>query len=150
MIVLNQATGGIGGKGADGGDALGGGVLNGRSQGDQPAKLRIEDSIIIANQATGGIGGAGGNGGNASGGGVFNGNPDGTSIPPILTLIGTRVIANRAVGGAASLGGGVGLGQGGGLFNDPEAVAFADARTKIKGNKATTSDDDIFGVVTPI
>ncbi len=154
MIVLNQATGGVGGRGADGGDALGGGVFNGRFQVVQPATLTIRDSFIIANRATGGTGGAGGNGGNGFGGGIFNGNPkDADPGPPfpMLHLFDTQVTDNQAVGGAAGLGGTVGLGQGGGLYNQTGAVASADPHTKIKRNKATTSIfDDIFGVVTPI
>jgi hypothetical protein len=30
------------------------------------------------------------------------------------------------------------------------AVAEVDAHSKIKGNKASTSDDDVFGTVSPI
>jgi hypothetical protein len=38
----------------------------------------------------------------------------------------------------------------GGLYNQLGALAEVDAQSKIKGNKASTSDDDIFGIVTPI
>jgi hypothetical protein len=38
---------------------------------------------------------------------------------------------------------------GGGLYNQNGAVAEGDAHTKVKGNMATTSDDDLFGIVTP-
>jgi hypothetical protein len=52
----------------------------------------------------------------------------------------------------AGAGGVAGAGVGGGLYNDSAdgAVAEADAHTRIKCNKATTSDDDVFGVVVPI
>jgi hypothetical protein len=39
---------------------------------------------------------------------------------------------------------------GGGLYNQLGAVAEVDAFSVIKGNKASTSDDDIFGMVIPI
>jgi hypothetical protein len=68
----------------------------------------------------------------------------------VLTLEGTNVTANRAVGGQAGSGGSAGSGVGGGVYNLMGAVAFADAFTTIHGNKATTSNDDVFGVLTPI
>jgi hypothetical protein len=91
-----------------------------------------------------------GNGGNGFGGGIFNGNPAPVPGTPILTLRGTTVTANRAAGGAAGAGGSEGEGRGGGLYNQIGALAFVDMSTKIKGNQATTSDDDVFGTVTPI
>jgi hypothetical protein len=72
--------------------------------------------------------------------------------PPTLDLDGTNVTGNRAAGGAAGSGGVAGTGVGGGLYNDsPDgAIAEVDALSTIQGNKATTSNDDIFGSVTPI
>ena len=64
---------------------------------------------------------------------------------PVLDLDGTNVTGNQAVGGAAGAGGVDGAGVGGGLYNQIGAVAFVDTHTKIKGNKASTSDDDVFG-----
>ena len=54
---------------------------------------------------------------------------------------------NRAVGGAAGDGGTAGLGQGGGLYLSPGGVASADPLTAILFNYASTSDDDVFGVL---
>jgi hypothetical protein len=102
----------------------------------------------------GGSGGSGGNGGNGLGGGIFNGNPAGTvhTGNPILDLDGTTVTANQADGGAAGSGGVAGAGVGGGLYNEDlvGAIAQADAQSKIKGNHASTSNDDVFGTVTPV
>jgi hypothetical protein len=149
-IVNNTATGGAGAVGGNGGDALGGGVFNGRFQtATQPATLTLLNCTVTSNLATGGAGGTGGNGGNAFGGGVFNGNPGGGPVPTV-TLEGTNVTANQAVGGAAGSGGAAGQGVGGGVYNKTGAVAFVDAFTTIHGNKASTSNDDVFGVLTPI
>jgi hypothetical protein len=109
--------------------------------------LTLSDSDVRDNRSIGGAGGAGGDGGDGPGGGIFNGNPVPVAGNPILYLYGTNVTGNQAVGGAAGAGGTEGLGVGGGLYNQVGAVAYADARTGIKGNKATTSDDDIFGIV---
>jgi hypothetical protein len=101
-------------------------------------------------------GGTGGNGGFARGGGIYNGTTDAAGNPlagsPTLDLDGTNVTGNRAVGGAAGSGGVAGTGVGGGLYNDsPDgAIAEVDAFSHFSGNKATTSNDDIFGSVTPI
>jgi hypothetical protein len=153
-FVGNRAFGGDGGAGANGGDALGGGAFNARpSPLNQPSTtLTFSDCTVSGNLATGGAGGVGGNGGNALGGGIFNGNPPPAPGTPdrVVVLIGTRVTGNQAVGGAAGAGGTVGLGQGGGLYNQTGATAYADVFTAITGNTASTSDDDVFGVVTPI
>ena len=53
---------------------------------------------------------------------------------------------NRAVGGASN-GGTAGLGQGGGLYLSPGGVASADPLTAILFNYASTSDDDVFGIL---
>jgi hypothetical protein len=100
------------------------------------------------------VGGSGGNGGFARGGGIYNGYTDAAGNPDlgiaVLDLDSTNVTGNRAVGGAAGSGGVAGSGEGGGLYNQAGALAEVDPHSRIKGNKATTSDDDIFGVVTPI
>jgi hypothetical protein len=145
-ILNNTATGGAGANGGTGGDALGGGVFNGRPTGagdhpDQAAMLTIIDSIISGNIATGGAGG------NGFGGGIFNGNPVPVTGTPTLVLLNTEVTGNQAVGGAC---GTDGVGQGGGLYNQDGAVADVDAFTEIVDNLASTSDDDIFGTITPI
>ena len=100
--------------------------------------------MIALNQAIGGVG-QGGDGGNGLGGGIFNGapNPFGT---PTLTLRSSLVVFNRADGGASD-GGTAGLGQGGGLYLSPGGVASADPLTDIFFNHASTSDDDVFGIL---
>src|SRR5439155_26314137 len=67
LIADNEATGGLGAPGGNGGDALGGGAFNGRPSGlppspDQPADLTFVDCTIRDNRATGGAGGVAGNG----------------------------------------------------------------------------------------
>jgi hypothetical protein len=155
VIAANQALGGAGGAGRAGGDALGGGVFVGRPSGlppdpNQPAKLTMIDCDVIDNLAAGGTGGVAGNGGNAFGGGVANANPVPVAGTPILTLLRTLVAGNQASGGAAGAGGVTGAGVGGGLYNQVGAIANVDALTDITGNHASTSNDDIFGTLTPI
>jgi hypothetical protein len=152
-IVNNQAVGGAGAAGGNGGNAVGGGVYNGRFT-NQAATLELSQCTVSGNLVKGGAGGAGGNGGFALGGGIFNGNTTATgdlitTDPyPTVDLDGTNVTGNQAVGGAAGSGGVAGVGQGGGLYNQSGAVAELDAHSKVKGNKASTSDDDVFGSVT--
>jgi hypothetical protein len=88
----------------------------------------------------------GGNGGDGQGGGVFNGGPSPQGAPT-LTLLRSAVLFNRADGGAAGVGGSAGRGQGGGLYLTPGGVACADLLTVIVANAASTSDDDVFGVL---
>ena len=147
-FVFNQATGGAGGDrgsggllGGTGGAGRGGGI-NERERGDRhPFRLDGRPE-----PATGGAGGVGGNGGNGQGGGVFNGGPSPLGTPS-LTLLRSLVALNRADGGAAGDGGSAGLGQGGGLYLTPGGVASADPWTAIFANDASTSDDDVFGVL---
>ena len=152
----NQALGGAGGASRAGGDALGAGVFNGRPAGlppdpNLPANLTLIECAVTDNLATGGTGGAGANGGNALGGGIANFNPaPPLPGPPIITLLGTLVTGNSATGGAAGAGGASGTGIGGGLYNQVGALANVDAFAGITGNHASTSNDDIFGTVTPI
>jgi uncharacterized protein (TIGR03118 family) len=141
LFVLNEATGGAGGdqdsgKGGNGGAGQGGALIN--MKGSVGA---VSDSVLAANQATGGAGGTGGNGGNGQGGGIYN---DATSG---LELIATDIVFNRASGGAAGSGGDAGQGVGGGLYLTPGGSACADPRTVIFGNYASTSDDDVFGIL---
>jgi hypothetical protein len=93
----------------------------------------VTGSLLILNRATGGEGGLG------AGGGIFNGvsDPLGT---PILTVNGCLVALNRAEGGVG------GEGVGGGLYLAPGGVATADL-TAIFANFASTSDDDVFGIL---
>jgi hypothetical protein len=63
-----------------------------------------------------------------------------------LTLQGSLVALNRAVGGAGDVGSG-GPGQGGGLYLASGGVATADPLTVILFNDASSSDDDVFGIL---
>jgi hypothetical protein len=156
-IASNRALGGAGGVGRVGGDAMGGGVFNGRQAGlppdlNAPANLTLIDSSVTDNLATAGAGGAGANGGNALGGGIVNFNPPpALPGPPLLTLLGTLVAGNSALAGAAGTGGLSGAGLGGGLYNQTGASASVDSFSVIAGNHASaSSSDDIFGTATPI
>jgi hypothetical protein len=139
----NQALGGGGADGISGGDGLGGGLVN-----LFDGSATLDQSQLTDNLAEGGAGGAGANGGNGQGGGIFNGFND--AAVTVLTLTADAITGNHAVGGAGSSGAADGLGQGGGLYDQEGSVAFVDARTRIRGNRATTSDDDTSGTVTPI
>ena len=61
----------------------------------------------------------------------------------------TSVIThNEADGGTAPAGGTAGLGQGGGVYN--AGTFFLDAASLVEHNEASTSDDNVFGPITPI
>lgn len=134
-LLGNQA---IGGAGTTGGNGQGGGIanLNGGA-------ITVSDSLIALNRTVGGAG-DGGNGGNGQGGGIFNGGAL-PIRPSRVTLQGSLIALNQADGGV-SVGGSAGLGQGGGLYLAPGGLASAD-RTLILANDASTSDDDVFGIL---
>jgi hypothetical protein len=134
-LLGNQAQGGAG---TTGGIGRGGGITN-----ESGGVLSVTDSLIALNRAVGGAGDV--KGGDGQGGGIFNGapNPFGT---PTLTLGRSLFVFNRAVGGASD-GGTAGLGQGGGLYLSPGGVASADPLTIIFLNGASSSDDDVFGIL---
>jgi hypothetical protein len=132
----NTAIGGAGGPGGNGGDGWGGGLADLLG-----AMLTVSNSTVDHNLAIGGAGGAGGNGGDGLGGGIYE---DARST---LTLTGDTVDKNHAIGGAAGAGGSDGQGVGGGVYITPGGVACADALTVIFANHATTSDDDVFGIL---
>ena len=138
-LVGNQA---IGGAGPPGGTGQGGGIAN-----ENGGVLTVSNSLIALNQAIGGVGD--GTSGNGLGGGIFNGGPSPVGTPS-LALQRSLVALNQAEGGAAGGGGSAGLGQGGGLYLTPSGVAFADLLTAILTNHASTSDNDVFGVLTLI
>jgi hypothetical protein len=135
-IGHNSATGGAGGPGGNGGDGWGGGLANLLG-----SVLTVSNTTVDHNHAFGGAGGFGGNGGDGEGGGIFQ---DELST---LTLLGTSVAHNLALGGAAGIGGSDGEGEGGGLYLEPGGVATADLLTAIFANHASTSDDDVFGIL---
>jgi hypothetical protein len=73
------------------------------------------------------------------GGGLFNGL--GTSdVVPTATLSNTNITANQADGGTA------GAGIGGGIYTTGTVDVH---NVVVAGNKASTSNDDVFGVLTP-
>jgi hypothetical protein len=95
----------------------------------------VSDSTIDHNQA---IGGDGQNGGNGLGGGVYVGT--GASV----SVIRSTISHNRADGGDGDDGGKDGLGIGGGVYN--LGTFTFDVATVIAHNKASTSNNDTFGV----
>jgi hypothetical protein len=127
----------VGGAGPTGGNGQGGGIanLNGGT-------LMVTGSLIALNHAVGGAGT--GTGGNGQGGGVFNGGPNTTGTPRLM-LERSLVVFNRADGGAASPGV-AGRGLGGGVYVAPGGIASAHW-TLVIGNDASTSDDDVYGVL---
>ncbi|HVK15756.1 MAG TPA: hypothetical protein VM533_02345, partial [Fimbriiglobus sp.] len=97
---------------------------------------------------SGGAGGLGGTGGSGQGGGIWNGTPNPlTGTPSTLTVRRSTIVSNRADGGAAGSGGNAGLGQGGGIYIVPGGTVCVHLFTAIFGNDASTSDDDVFGVL---
>ncbi len=133
VVAHNEVAGGSGNTGGGAsvylGAGLGGGIANSLG-----GTTDITGSRLVHNRATGGDGGLG------AGGGVFNGGPTllGT---PTLTLHGCLVAHNRADGGPS------GTGLGGGLYLAPGGAATADLWTWIFANDASTSDDDVFGIL---
>ena len=135
-ILGNQA---IGGAGATGGNGEGGGIAN-----HNGGTLTVSDSLIALNRAIGGAG-DGASGGNGLGGGIFNGGaiPIG---PASLTLQRCLITLNQADGGVAASGGSPGQGLGGGVYLALGGIASEDL-TAILANDASTSDDDVFGIL---
>jgi hypothetical protein len=143
----NLAQGGAGAPGANGGDGIGGGlaVSIGSFLGitADTSSLSLSGSTLTGNVVQGGAGGSGANGGNGWGGGAFVGSGGSAS------LAGSTITANQALGGLAGSGGSDGQGIGGGLYVDTGASVFL-KKTKVKGNVASTSNDNIYGTVISI
>jgi len=140
VLTDNEA---IGGAGATGGVGRGGGISNalGLNPIDPGAlSTTMINCLISDNRAVGGDGSAD-NGGNGLGGGVF------TDKTAVLTIAGSTITGNDANGGIGAVGFSNGMGQGGGIYIATGGSACADAATVINGNSASTSDDDIFGVL---
>ncbi len=148
-ILFCTATGGAGAAGSAGGDALGGAIFNGRTNTlitpNTDATLTLSSSLLLGNQAHGGAGGAGANGGNGFGGGLFNG-LGAAAGTPTATVSDTTITLNQAVGGAAGSGGTAGQGVGGGIYNTGTVLV---RRVAVAGNTASTSNNDVFGPLTP-
>jgi hypothetical protein len=93
----------------------------------------LGNSALIANVAQGGAGGTGGNG---LGGGAYN------DTFTTLTVTYSTVTLNDADGRQGKHGGTDGEGIGGGVYN--LGTFTFDVFTVIKGNHASTSNDNIF------
>jgi hypothetical protein len=156
-VQNNMAIGGRGGEGlidpfygfvwpgTQGGDVWGGGLF-------VSGTLSINNTVLTGNTAHGGTGGTGlkglsgdGSGGRAFGGGIY-------MAVGTLTVHNTSVTRNIADGGKGGNSSGAshgdpGAGMGGGIYIDPTASAGLDAFTvnHFQHNRASTSNDDIFG-----
>jgi uncharacterized protein (TIGR03118 family) len=102
--------------------------------------LVLDHSAFTGNQAPTSLGFSPGIQGNGLGGGAYNDNSSS------LTLKTSTVTGNHANGGDSGVGGSAGQGIGGGIYN-LGSFAF-DAFTVIAHNHASTSNDDVFGVLT--
>jgi hypothetical protein len=125
----------LGGTGRVAGSAFGGAVMNGAA-----ATATISNTAITNNQAVGGDGIV--SGGNGSGGGIFN------ITYASLTLLDSTVTDNEAIGGTG--GDEEGEGIGGGIYSSPGGTVSADLLSLIDANFASTSDDDVFGLLSLI
>lgn len=137
------------------GSALGGGLANVRVFDATPA-LRIVDSVIASNSANAGRPGSASlsagfspqgflQNGSGLGGGVYNGGAGFPSEIPIVTLLRSRVFANRATGAVQGLGGGIySTGQ---FYVEPLVVTVP--WLAVFGNMATTSHDNLWGLLSP-
>lgn len=116
QFVRNSAVGDL---------AQGGAIWNSRGFG---GTMTIENSSIVNNLVSGDA--------QAEGGGIYHGTDVGP--PMLLTVTNTNVNANQAMGtgnGASGIGGGI--------FNTQ--TINIDKLSSIRGNKASTSNDDVFG-----
>ncbi len=132
----------VGGAGAVGGAAHGGGISTegGPTLTAGGISTSLDDCLVATNLAQGADGSAG-NGGNGLGGGLF------VDAHAALTLQGSTITSNEAIGGTGGAGFSNGKGQGGGIYIAAGGYACADDATVIDENFASTSDDDVFGVL---
>ena len=105
------------------------------------SSLTLDQSTLIFNVAQGGKGGFGGSGGNGSGGGLFA-DPDTTAA-----ISSSWLGFNQATGGQGGLGGASGDGFAGGIDVAIGASVSLET-TKVAGNDASSSNNDILGSVT--
>jgi hypothetical protein len=105
--------------------------------------LSVSNCLIVGNTVQGGTAGSGAVGGEGLGGDIFVGS--GTA-----TLNGVLVSGNQAQGGADSQGTTTGQGLGGGVYVDPSASVTADLQTRIVGNRASKSNNDVWGTITVV
>jgi hypothetical protein len=167
----NEALGGAGVAGAEGGYGMCGGL-----DAEGPSNVTVRNCRIEHNRALGGPGGLGGNGGIGGGGGLRSG--DGATLTVINTIVahnhaqggaggpggngglgwagglldfynatlaltGAIITDNLAIGGEAGDGGSSGLGIGGGVGMYPPVTFTFDPTTVIEKNHATTSNDNL-------
>jgi hypothetical protein len=139
VLTDNEA---IGGAGTVGGVGRGGGISDagGPTLASGGISTTMDGCLIADNVAQGGAGSAG-NGGAGLGGGIF------VDAHAALTLLGSSVSGNTAEGGTGAAGFTDGKGIGGGLYVTPGATTCADSLTAIFGNHASTSNDDVFGIL---
>jgi len=135
-ITDNRAQGGAGGANANGGPGQGGAI-----EVETHGTLTLMDSLVTGNEAAAGSGGIGGHSGTGLGGGFY------VNVTATVILQNDTITANKA---GYRTGLPIGPGIGGGLNIVPGAVVIKDARTTILGNRAVTSDDNVFGVLVPL
>jgi hypothetical protein len=141
LLEGNVAQGGSGGVATSGaaqnGTGLGGGIF---STGNFNASTLVAWNVTLAsNQALGGAGTSGGLVAGAGwGGGLFVWNQ---GYATDVTFGASTIAGNEAAGD----GGGVG----GGVYVVPGASVCIQDDTVISGNEATSSNDDVFGALTP-
>jgi hypothetical protein len=133
-LTGNVAQGGAGGNMGTCGDGVGGAMLV--LAGD----ATLSNCTLACNAA---IGGNGSSGGDGFGGGLF------VDAHATLNLLRSTVTGNEAIGGAGATGFSDGQGTGGGLYLAPGATACANGATVIDANSASTSYDDVFGLLEP-
>jgi hypothetical protein len=95
---------------------------------------------MILNAAVGGDGS--GTGGDGQGGGLF------IDAGTTATIRASLIVGNQADGGASAPEGSAGQGVGGGVYT--LGTFDLDAASIIFGNLASTSNDNVFGTITPI
>jgi len=120
VISSDQAIGGSGTDGATGGNGQGGGIDS-----DYGSTLSVAGGLIAANAARGGS-----SGGNGYGGGV-------SSFQSMATITDTLITLNFALGGSG------GQGVGGGIYTSGGGATL-NGKTKVVGNFASTSHNNLF------
>lgn len=130
-------------RGGQGANAYGGGIFSGNSALPTAATLTIRQSVVSGNTARGGSGGQG------QGGGIYNGNLVLGATPPVATMLSSIVVGNQALGGAGGIGGGI---YTTGTFNASPIgfFNFNPLGSVLFANRATTSNDNVFGTLTPV
>jgi len=124
LLSKNQALGGAGESGGEGGNALGGGI---GVAGNDTAS--VTGSVLNTNYATGGGGAVGGNG---LGGGFY------LDFDTSADVESSSIAGNQALGGQGNTGQGIG----GGVYF--LGTFTADSTTSIRGNHASTSNNDVY------